>query len=64
MLIGHESMSRTCIFNRKTISRLNIEMVDQNVGYTADEYAQLEKNAGIRPLFPDARMRRTNISGK
>lgn len=54
--------SRRCIFSREIISRLNVEMVDQNVGYTADEYVQFEKNAGIRPLFPDARKRRTNSS--
>lgn len=51
--------SRTCMFSRETISRLNVEMVDQNVGYTADKYVQFEKNSGIRPLFPDA-----NSSGK
>lgn len=56
--------SRTCIFSRETISKLNVELVDQNVGYTTDEYVQLEKNAGVRPLFPDARTRRTNISEK
>lgn len=56
--------SRTCIFSRETISRLNVEMVDQNVGYTTDQYVQFEKNAGSRPLFPDARTRRTIVSKK